>query len=93
MADGGPPAPQPSPVVPPALSVQPPVPLTQLRVPPVQPIAPPIQPIQPRHMPQLSWLHFKPEFAGKPDKDVEARLHRTNEWRHIARCQCLMPDH
>ena len=30
-------------------------------------------------MPQLNWSHFKPEFAGKPDKDVEAHLLRTND--------------
>ena len=31
-------------------------------------------------MPQLNWSHFKSEFAGKPDKDVEAHLLRTNDW-------------
>ena len=40
----------------------------------------PTQPIQPTHMPQLNWLHFKPEFVGKPDEDVEAHLLRTNDW-------------
>ena len=30
--------------------------------------------------PQLNWSHFKPEYAGKPDKDVEAHLLRTNDW-------------
>ena len=24
--------------------------------------------------------HFKPEYAGKPDEDVEAHLLRTNDW-------------
>ena len=47
---------------------------------PAQQIIPPIQPIQPIPMPLLNWSHFKPEFAGKPDKDVEAHLLRTNEW-------------
>ena len=28
----------------------------------------------------MNWLHFKPEFSGKPDKDVEAHLLRTNNW-------------
>ena len=31
-------------------------------------------------MPQLNWSHFKPEFAGKPDEDVEAHFLRTNDW-------------
>ena len=35
------------------------------------PIAPP--------RPQLNWSHFKPKCAGKPDKDVEALLLRTND--------------
>ena len=25
-------------------------------------------------MSQLNWSHFKPEFAGKPNEDVEAHL-------------------
>ena len=28
----------------------------------------------------MNWSHFKPEFSGKPDEDVEAHLLRTNEW-------------
>ena len=28
----------------------------------------------------MNWLHFKPEFSGKPDEDVEAHLLRTNHW-------------
>ena len=31
-------------------------------------------------MPQLNWSHFKPDFTGKPDEDVEAHLLRTNNW-------------
>ena len=31
-------------------------------------------------MPQLNWSHFKPEFTGKPDEDVEAHLLGTNDW-------------
>ena len=46
--------------------------------PPVQPPVPTTQPIQPAPMPQLNWSYFKPEFAGKPDKDAEAHL-RTND--------------
>ena len=28
----------------------------------------------------MNWLHFKPEFSGKPDEDVEVHLLRTNNW-------------
>ena len=31
-------------------------------------------------MPQLNWSHFKPEYAGKPEEDMEAHLLRTNDW-------------
>ena len=55
----------------------PPVPPVQLPAPPAQPIVPSTQPIQPAPMPQLNWSNFKPEFAGKSDKDVEAHLLRT----------------
>ena len=75
MAGGGPPAPQPSsvilPAVPPVPPVQPPVPHVQPAVPLTQPVVPPVQP---GPMPQLNWSHFKPEFTGKPDKDAEAHL-------------------
>ena len=30
-------------------------------------------------MPQLNWLHFKPEVTGKPEEDAEAHLLRTND--------------
>ena len=36
-----------------------------------------------QHMLQLNWSHFKPEFAGKPEEDVEAHLLRTNDWMDI----------
>ena len=74
MADGGPPTPQPPSVVPPAV---PPVPPVQ---PPAQPAVPPVQPglIQ-----QLNWSHFKPEFAGKPDENVEANLLMTSDWMDL----------
>ena len=62
-----PPAPVPPPVLPPV----------QLSIYPEQPI--PAQSTEPAHVPQLNWLHFKPEFTGKPDKDAEAHL-RTNDW-------------
>ena len=28
----------------------------------------------------LNWSHFKPEFSGKPDEDVEAHLLHSNDW-------------
>ena len=59
MADGEPPVPQTPPMAP-----TPPVPS-------VQPVAPPVPPDP---MPLLNWCHFKPEFPGKPDEDVEAHL-------------------
>ena len=74
MADGGHPAPC---AVPPAPPMQPPVPPTHPAFPPVQPAAPKVQP---GSMQQLNWSHFKPEFTGKPDEDVEARPLRTNNW-------------
>ena len=77
MADGGPPATQPPPVIPP---VVPPVPSVQLPEPPAKPVVPPAQPTQPAPMPQLIWSHFKPEFTGKPNEDVEAHLLSTNNW-------------
>ena len=46
-------------------------------VPLVQPIVPPAQPDP---VPPLNWSHFKPEFASKPDEDLEAYLLRTNNW-------------
>ena len=32
------------------------------------------------HQQVLNWSHCKPEFAGRPDKDVEAHLLCTNDW-------------
>ena len=55
---------------------------------PVKPVQQPIVPDQPvpaqaiQHMPQLNCLHFKAEFAGKPEEDAEAHLLRTNDWVH-----------
>ena len=28
----------------------------------------------------VSWNHFKPEFAGKPEEDAAAPLLHTNDW-------------
>ena len=28
----------------------------------------------------MHWSHFKPEYSGKPEEDVEAHLLRTNDW-------------
>ena len=28
----------------------------------------------------MNWSHFKPEFSGKPEEDVEVHLLRTNNW-------------
>ena len=43
---------------------------------------------------QLNWSHFKPEFAGKPNDDVEAHLFRTNDTHAFpegvkVKCFCL----
>ena len=75
MGDGGPPVPQPPPAVP-ALPAAFPASPTQPAAPPVQPDA---QPAQLGPVPQLNWSHFKLQFAGKADKDVEAHLLRTND--------------
>ena len=29
---------------------------------------------------QLNWSHFRPEFSGKPEEDVDAHLLRTVDW-------------
>ena len=46
-----------------------------------QPIPPPLLP-QPSQLVNLhmNWSHFKPEYSGKPEEDVEAHLLRTNDW-------------
>ena len=28
----------------------------------------------------MNWSHFKPEYSGEPEEDVEAHLLRTNDW-------------
>ena len=37
----------------------------------------PIGQQQPMHM---NWSHFKPEYSGKPEEDVEVHLLQTNDW-------------
>ena len=46
-----------------------------------QPIPPPLlpQPAQQVNL-HMNWSHFKPEYSGKPEEDVEAHLLRTNDW-------------
>ena len=45
-----------------------------------QPIPPPLlpQPAQQVNL-HMNWSHFKPEYSGKPEEDVEAHLLRTND--------------
>ena len=69
MAEGGPPGP-----VPPQ---QPPAPQQPQQ--PAQQVLPP----QPAHPMGMNWSHFKPEFSGKTEEDVEAHLLRTNDWMTI----------
>ena len=45
-----------------------------------QPLPP--QPGQQVHM-HMNWSHFKPEYSGKPEEDVEAYLLRTNDWMNM----------
>ena len=52
----------------------------QVLQPPQQPPPQPLQPqkVQQAHM-HMNWSHFKPEYSGKPEEDVEAHLLRTND--------------
>ena len=36
--------------------------------------------ISPQHQMHMNWSHFKPEFSGKPEEDVEVHLLQTNDW-------------
>ena len=49
-----------------------------------QVLQPPQQPLQPQPCQQvymhMNWSHFKPEYSGKPETDVELHLLRTNDW-------------
>ena len=40
----------------------------------------PPPPDAPQQLMHMNWSHFKPEFSGKPDEDVEEHLLRTNDW-------------
>ena len=60
------------------------------------PNQPPFNPLLPKApvvielpRPQLHWSHFKPKYAGKPDKDAEAHLLRMNDWMDTHE----FPDH
>ena len=65
----------------PASATHPPAPVPPApQLPPIMPPVPPAQPIEPIHVPQLNWLHCKPESTGKSDEDAEAHLLRTNDW-------------
>ena len=50
------------------------------------PLQPATQPVPPQAGQQaqmcMNWSHFKPEYSGKPEEDVEAHLLRTNDWRN-----------
>ena len=37
------------------------------------------QQIAPQQQMHMNWSHFKPEFSGKPDEDVEVHLLQTND--------------
>ena len=50
-----------------------------LNVPQVHP-APEAPHLPTPYVPLLNWSHFKPKYSGKPDKDAEAHLLRTNDW-------------
>ena len=68
MAEGGPPGPAPHRDA-------------QVLQPPQQP---PPQSLQPQQAQQahmcMDWSHFKPEYSGKAEEDVEAHLLITNDW-------------
>ena len=36
----------------------------------------------------LNWSHFRPEFAGKPEKDAEAHFPHTNDWMNTDNFSC-----
>ena len=43
----------------------------------------PPPPAVPQQLMHMNWSHFKPEFLGKPDEDIEAHLLRTNDWMNM----------
>ena len=40
----------------------------------------------PQQIMHMNWSHFKPEFSGRPDEDVEVHLLRTNDWMTTHDC-------
>ena len=37
-----------------------------------------------QHVPMhMNWSHFKPQYSGKPEEDMEAHLLRTNDWMNM----------
>ena len=42
--------------------------------PALQQVQPPVQPVPPPQPGYMNWSHFKPEFSGKTEEDVEAHL-------------------
>ena len=68
MAEGGPPGPAPHSEDPPSQPALQPTP---------QPLPP--QPGQQVHM-HMNGSHFKPDYSGGLEEDVEAHLLRTNDW-------------
>ena len=48
--------------------------------PPLNPFLPNTQLVPAPLRSQLNWSHFKPKYAGKPNKDAEAHLLRMNDW-------------
>ena len=58
-----------------------PGPAHQREDPPPQPTPKPLQPQPGQQVPlHMNWSHFKPEYSGKPEEDVEAHLLRMNDW-------------
>ena len=89
MADQeGPQAPAPQGVHDPPAPQNPPPP-KNLQIPtvPYAPLAPEAPELPVPNMPPLNWSHCKPKYSGKPDKDAEAHLLRTNDWMDIHRFQ------
>ena len=44
------------------------------------PMQPALAALQIIHQQVINWSHFMPEFAGRPEEDVEAHLLCTNDW-------------
>ena len=98
MADEeGPEAPAPQGAQDPPAPQHPPPPPAPQNLPPPQNPWIPITPNAPQtletlhllapHILPLNWSHFKPQYSGKPDKDAEAHLLRTNNWMDTHRFQ------